>query len=429
LNPQQRIELMLNRSIAPAFSKTFSFDLPIPEIVKLPSAVDFVYLQGLQQEVFKLEVIFNAGKWQEPKPGLAHFTSIMLDKGTSNKSSREIAEALDYYGAQIEISSGYDFVAISLYGLKKFIREIFPVFIEVLSDPVFAEEEFDLQKKIFLQNLEVNEKKTSFLVSRLIRKNIFGSNHPYGNSVEKTNVSEITKDDLKNYFISNFLPHEIYLVGSLDTQQIYWLIDQLSLLRLGSSNVNKEFTVEPGDPIQHISRPDDGVQSSIRMGMRTINRGHKDYFSLLLLNHILGGYFGSRLMKNIREEKGLTYGIYSSLSPFKNDCMFSIGADVDKINVELTINEIKREIETLCLNQIAKDELEVAKNHLLGGIQLEMANPFSTFDKIKNVRLNQLEKGYYNNLFASVKSINPEKLQATAQEYFNANDLAVVSVG
>jgi len=164
---------MLNRSIAPPFSKTFSFNLPNPEIVRLPGKVDLVFLQGLQQEVFKIEVIFNAGKWQEPRPGLAHFTSIMLDKGTSRKSSKDIAELLDYFGAQIEISSGYDFVAVSLYGLKKFVREIFPVFVEILSDPIFPEEELDLQKKIFLQNLEINEKKTSFLASRLIRKNIF----------------------------------------------------------------------------------------------------------------------------------------------------------------------------------------------------------------------------------------------------------------
>ena len=104
---------MLNRSIAPAFSKTFSFVLPNAEIVKLPGAVDFVFLRGLQQEVFKLEVVFNAGKWYEPKSGIAHFTSILLDKGTSSTTSKEIAEVLDYYGAQIEISSGYDFVAIS----------------------------------------------------------------------------------------------------------------------------------------------------------------------------------------------------------------------------------------------------------------------------------------------------------------------------
>jgi predicted Zn-dependent peptidase len=165
------------------------------------------------------------------------------------------------------------------------------------------------------------------------------------------------------------------------------------------------------------------------MGMRTINREHEDYFSLLLLNHLLGGYFGSRLMKNIREEKGLTYGIYSSLNPFRNDCLFSIGADVDKTNMELTLYEIKKEIEALNLYPVSQDELDIARNHLLGSIQLEMANPFSTFDKIKNIRLNQLRSEYYNSLFSAVKSANPGELQATAQKYFITNNLVQVAVG
>jgi len=419
---------MLNRSVAPHFSKIFSIDLPSPEVVRLPGEVDLVLFSGLQQEAFKLEVIFKAGKWHEPKPGLAHFTAVMLDKGTSTKSSKEIAEILDYYGAQLEISSGYDFVSISLYGLKKFIKEIFPIFFDILSDPVFSEDEFELQKKIFLQNLEVNEKKNSFLASRLIRKNIFGSAHPYGNSVEKENVDAISKSDLKNYFLSNFSLYEIYLIGNIEAQHVQWLVDQFPGLRLKKTSDDRSFVTKGGVYKQHVTKPE-SVQSSIRMGMRTINRQHRDYFSLLLLNHLLGGFFGSRLMKNIREEKGLTYGIYSSLNPFRNDCLFSIGADVDKINVELTINEIKKEIEALCINPISEGELDVTRNHLLGGIQLEMANPFSTFDKIKNVRLNQLEKEYYNNLFTSVKSMNSEELQTLAQKYFKADDLTVVSVG
>src|SRR5260221_7066639 len=267
---------MLNRSIAPSFSKAFSIDLPSPEIIRLPNEIDFVFLPGLQQEVFKLEVIFNAGKWHEPKPGLAHFTSIMLDKGTSSKPSKEIAEILDYYGAQLEISSGYDFVSISLYGLKKFIKEIFPIFFDILSDPVFSEDEFDLQKKIFLQNLEVNEKKNSFLASRLIRKNIFGSGHPYGNSVEKENATAITSAELKDYFLSNFLVYEIYLIGNIEAERKQWFVDQFSSLRLQKPDFKKDFTVEDGDHIQHVTKPD-SIQSSIRMGRRIINREHQDY--------------------------------------------------------------------------------------------------------------------------------------------------------
>ncbi len=419
---------MLNRSLAPAFSKFFSFELPYPEVVKLQGDIDFVFLPQLQQEVFKLEVVFNAGKWFEPKPGLAHFTSILLDKGTSSKSSKEIAVLLDYYGAQVEISSGYDFVSVSCYGMRKYFQETISLFEEILIGPVFPERELELQKEIFLQNLAINEKKNSFVASKLIRQNIFGANHPYGGSVEKNNVAELASHELKGYFKTYFSPFEIYWIGNLDSQQTQWLTDRLSSMANGKSVDEKNFPIIAGDPLQRIAKPD-SVQSSIRLGMRTIDRGHNDYFSLLLLNHILGGYFGSRLMKNIREEKGLTYGIYSSLNPFKNDSMFSIGADVNKDNLELTVNEIKKELEALSLHPIAQDELDIARNHLLGSLQLEVANPFSTFSKIKSIRLNKLGNDYYHNLFSEIQLFTPGSLQAIAQKYFNASELMEVSVG
>src|SRR5581483_11042186 len=100
---------MLNRSSAPPFSKSFSFELPQPEIFRLNEGLDFLFLNGLQQEVFKLEFVFKAGKWWETKNGLSNFTATLLEKGTSKKTSSEIANLFDYYGAQIEISPGYDF--------------------------------------------------------------------------------------------------------------------------------------------------------------------------------------------------------------------------------------------------------------------------------------------------------------------------------
>lgn len=416
------------RSLAPGFSKKFSFELPNPEVIKLSNSVDLVFLSNIQQEVFKVEVVFKAGKWYEPKPGLAHFTSNMLDKGTSSKTSKEIAGTLDYYGAQIEIAAGYDFVSISLYGLKKYAYEIFPLFIEIITDPIFSEKELGLQKEIFLQNLDINDKKNSFVASKLIRKNIFGGHHPYGNSLEREDAVEITRDELKTYFKSNFSPHEIYLIGNFDTLQTQRFVDLFSELKTKKIGDKDNPALLAGNSIQQVTKAD-SVQSSIRLGKRIINRDHSDYFHLLLLNHILGGYFGSRLMKNIREEKGLTYGIYSSLNPFKNDCMFSIGADVNKSNLELTVNEIKRELESLSFHSINEDELDIARNHLLGSLQLEVANPFSTIDKIKIIRLNQLYSDYYKNLFATIQSIKPDEMQGVAQKYFDTKELLEVCVG
>ncbi len=416
----------MNRTIAPAFSKTFSFELPQPHIVQLNEGLDFVFLNGLQQEVFKLEFVFKAGKWRETKNAASHFTATMLEKGTTSKSSSEIANLFDYYGAQIEISPGYDFTSVSLYGLKKYFDQIFPLFWEMLTNPSFDQSEFELQKDIFLQNLKVNNEKNSFVASKLIRKNVFGSNHPYGNAIEESDVNILTRQDLIDFFSLYYQPCSIFLIGSFKENQIQSLVKNISFK--SSIVSDSAFEVCPLSQNQNVTK-DESVQSSIRLGKRLVNRGHQDYFLLLLLNHILGGYFGSRLMKNIREEKGLTYGIYSSINPFKNDCLFSIGADVGKDKKELAISEIKQEMLQLSQTPVSIEELTTAKNHFLGSLQLEVANPFSSLEKIKSLRLHNLGDNYYKNLFFSINAISPKDIQAIAQKYLTPSDLFEVSVG
>lgn len=417
---------MLNRTSAPTFSKTFSFELPEPQVIRLNEGSDLVFLNGLQQEVFKIEFVFKAGKWWETKNAVSHFTATMLEKGTSGKSSSEIANLFDYYGAQIEISPGYDFTSVSLYGLKKYFDQIFPLFSEVLSQPSFEQSEFDLQKDIFLQNLKVNNEKNSFVASKLIRKNVFGSSHPYGNAIEEDDVNILSREDLRDFFTLQYQPSSVFLIGSFSDQQIQSLIQNISFAP--SEVKERAFQVSPGAQNESVVKTE-SVQSSIRLAKRIVNRTHPDYFLLLLLNHILGGYFGSRLMKNIREEKGLTYGIYSSINPFKNDCLFSIGADVGKDKKELAISEIKQELLQLSQKTVSPEELTTAKNHFLGNLQLEVANPFSSLEKIKSLRLNNLGSGYYKNLFSSIDKITPKDIQTIAQKYLTLTDLFEVSVG
>jgi predicted Zn-dependent peptidase len=190
----------------------------------------------------------------------------------------------------------------------------------------------------------------------------------------------------------------------------------------------KEFLPISSSTNEVISK-DESVQSSLRLGKRFINRTHPDYFECLLLNHILGGYFGSRLMKNIREEKGLTYGIYSSINPFRNDCLFSIGADVGKEKKDLALLEIKHELNKLIERPIDPGELSAAKNHFLGSLQLEVANPFACIDKIKNIRLNDLDDSFYKSLFTKIQASNSSGLQALTAKYFSSDELRIVSVG
>jgi zinc protease len=420
---------MLDRKTAPQFAEIKDFHLPSPEIIELANGIPLVLYEDVQQKVLKIELVYKAGKWFESKRGVSHFTAQMLERGTAKRNSYQIAEAFDQFGCSTEINAGFDFTSLSLYTLTKNITSVLPVFCEVASTPSFPQSEFALMKDVFRQNLKINNKKNSYIAGKTIRQNIFGSQHPYGSSLEESDVVNLSREDLVDFFNTHFVLHEIYITGALREDEKKILINDLSnlkVLKLASDKIKLSGDQERFS--QLIEMPD-SVQSSLRIGKRTINRSHPDYPTLVLLNHILGGYFGSRLMKNIREQKGLTYGIHSSISAVKNDALFLIGTDVNKENQELAISEIKFEIKKLQENLVGLDELEVTKNHLLGSLQLEAANPFSLVEKIKAIRLNQLTPDFYNTLFNKISDSDAEMINGVAQSYLNIETLFELSVG
>jgi zinc protease len=420
---------MLDRKLAPAFSQSHSIILPEAKRISISKNIDALYFDQVRQALVKIDIVYKAGKWHENQVGVSHFTSQMLEKGTANKSSSEIAEIFDRYGAQVEIAPGFDYVTVSLYSLSNKIRQVLPLFIEILEAPSFPSEELDLLKSIFSENLKVNNEKNSYVASKVIRKNIFGADHSYGSSIEESHLEEINSASIKEFFKSNFSPHELYITGQLDASSLEYVVETLK----GISSVGKSLELKNHKVISTLKdeyiEKKESIQTSIRLGKRTINKTHKDYFNLLLLNHVFGGYFGSRLMKNIREEKGLSYGISSSVNTFLHDSFFVIGADVNKINLDLTITEIQNELKKLRTEMIPEQELEIAKNHLLGSIQLDMANPFSVIEKIKNIRLNQLDINHYTILFKKVSESSSLDLLKTAQTYFLEEELFSVKVG
>jgi zinc protease len=419
---------MLDRKTQPPFAKEFSFDLPTPEILVLKNGLQLVWVKGIQQEVIKLDFVFKAGKWYEQKKGVAYFTAHMLEKGTAKLSSRKIAELLDHQGAQLEISTGADFTSIALYSLSKNFDKVIQVIFDILQESIFPEDELNLMTSIFLQNLKVNKEKNSFVASRAIQRNLFGENHPYGSSAEESDVEKINTADLISFYETSFRPHEIYLTGNLNPAQSNLLIESLSQLKFKYSQVLdiQEVSIAP---FQEKITKKESVQSSIRLGKITVRKSHSSYVGLLLLNHILGGYFGSRLMKNIREEKGLTYGIHSSINSHLNASFITIATDVNKDKLGETLDEINKEFLSLISNPIPTEELETAKNHFLGNLQLEISNPFSAVDKIKHLRLNQLQPNYYTNLFDKIKELNTLELQTIAIDQFSPSSFHAVAVG
>ncbi len=419
---------MLDRKTQPPFAKEFSFDLPSPEVIFLGNGLQLVWIKDIQQEIVKLDFVFKAGKWYESKKGVAYFTAHMLEKGTAKLSSKKIAELLDQQGAQLEISTGADFTSIALYSLSRNFDKVIQVVFDILQESVFPEDELNLMTSIFIQNLKVNKEKNSFLASRALQKNIFGNDHPYGSSGEESDIEKINASDLISFYENSFTPHEVYLTGNLNSIQLKSLTQSLSNLSFKRIEATKIPDVSLVAFQEKITK-ENSVQSSIRFGKITIKKSHPNYVGLLLLNHILGGYFGSRLMKNIREEKGLTYGIYSSVNSHLNASLISIGTDVNIDKLEITIDEINKELLSLINTSIPKEELETAKNHFLGNLQLEVSNPFTVVEKIKHLRLNQLHPNYFTDLFDKVKKTSSSDLQVIANDQLNPSSFHIVSVG
>lgn len=419
---------MLDRTIAPAFVEPQIFKLPEPEIVKLPNGSRFYFLNAGDQPVIKLELIFRAGSWFESAPGVAFFTGKMLSEGTATYSSKAIAEALDQYGAFIEINPGFDYTNLSIHIPTEHFEKIESILDEILNQATFPDHEFELMKQIQIQQLKVNEQNNSFVAARSFRSNLYGK-YPYGHVMTEDAISKITSEDLRNHYEQWIKgKFDLFLTGNFDASL------QNRILKLFNKQLVQVNTFESitRPEVKHFERYDkraESLQASIFMGKRSIGRDDDRYSKLLLLNEVFGGYFGSRLMQNIREDKGYTYGISSHLVTLKNDAYFVINSDVKKEFRQQTIDEIHHEINKIKTKLIGEDELYQVKNYLKGSILNTLTTPFALTEKLKNIYFYDLKDDFYNMVFKQIDQTTSEELLALANELLFDQPLSSVVVG
>lgn len=420
---------MLDRTLAPPFNRSTSFDLIRPEKNVLKNGAEVYFVLGGTQDVCKVELIFPAGRWSEKVWGASYFSSQLLSKGTKNKNSYEIAQLFDRYGAHLEINAGLDFVSISLYSLHKNLESSLRLLLELLMESVFPQHELEQLKTIYLQNLRVNREKTSYQASTAIRKNIYGEDHPYGKELDDPDVNTLARQHLLDHFKNFFSSVTILVSGRVTEQHQAFISQTFAPFTLNPLDHENNILPESKRSFRQVLEKNGSVQSSIRMGKNSVGRGHEDYADVLFMNHILGGYFGSRLMKNIREEKGLSYGISSALHTMIKSNYLVIGADVNRENLELTFDEIRKELKRLRTSKIGTDELETARNHFIGSLQLEITTSFAHADKIKNILLFNLPDNFYQTLISRVDKISAEDLLKVAETYFLEDSFMEVAVG
>ncbi|MCX6214829.1 pitrilysin family protein [Spirosoma sp.] len=424
--------MTLNRTQSPEFQAIQEIRLPAVQSHQLDNGIPLHLIAVAQQPVLRLECVFNAGTWYEQVPGSAFFAMKMLAEGTPTRTSAQISEYIDRYGAFLELNSGPDRASIVIYCLSKFLPNVLPVLREMLTEATFPQKELDDLRNITLQNLRVNYEKNAYLAGVLFREKLFGIDHPYGRSQRPENVEKLTRQDVVDFFsqvISN-RPFQIILAGQAAEDELAAINRELGQLPIRTDVLvafNGSAHSDDRSPI--LADKPDSVQSSIRVGRRLFTRSHPDFFKMLVTNEVLGGYFGSRLMKNIREEKGFTYGISSNMPSFRQDGYFLIGTDVNKENTQQTLDEIRKEISILQSESVSADELETVQNYMAGEFVGSLNTPFEIADRYKVVLLDGMPTDFLTTYIQKIRQVTPADIMETANRYLASEDLREVVVG
>ena len=416
--------MSLDRKTPPAIHDAIEFDYKLPPLntEQLTNGLPLYWINAGVQDVVQIDWVFPAGLWYEPRQAVAHATAGLLKNGTSKYTSEQISEALEFYGAQLKVSAGNDNASITLYSLSRHLPSLLPMVLEIMTEAVFPEHEVEIHKRNAIQRLLVNLRQCEFVANQRIDALLFGEQHPYGRFSRVESIEAITRQDLVGFFKENYnlANARIFMAGKVGDKEVQCINDVFGKVAISPSPiVSGTFPApERGERIQRISNEPNGVQGAIRIGRLFPNRKHPDYTPMVVLNTLFGGYFGSRLMSNIREEKGFTYGIHSSMSPELNGGSLVVHTETGREVTEQAVKEVYHEMELLCKEPAEEEELLLVKNYLLGGILGDLDGPFSILQRWRTLILNDFTEEQFNNNIRIYKSITANELQALAQKYF-----------
>ena len=422
---------MLNRKIGPKI--TSDFDLRIRNVSehRLHNDFEIYELNSGTQEIIKIELVIRAGRVNESKPAVSKAAIKLLREASKSMNAEETANFFDFYGSVFKTESGMEYSSISLICLNKHFNELFPVWLEGFLNPEYGQEELSKYKELNSKKLLDQLSKNDVIAYRSFTETLFGSHHPYGYNTEAGDILSIQTEDLISYKGANCSLANAFLVlsGKYDDRIRDQIFEAFSNLALGQKAVKPEFPSPSNATGEFRIRTNNELQTNLKLGQIWVPRNHPDYVGLKFLNTILGGYFGSRLMKNIREEKGFTYGIYSAFDAWQEEGYFYVSSDVGSDYLDQTIDEIHKEINILKSNKIGDDELNMVRNYLLGQSLNLIDGPFATAQLVKSLKAKELNMDRFELAIEEIKSIDAQRLMDLSHQYLNTDSFTQVLVG
>ena len=433
-----QIELQA-RSVPPVAAPLEKIYFPTVQHDRLLNGADVYMLQFGSQPIVELAAVFPAGKCFEPASAVASFTAKMMQEGTKQHNSLDYARAVDNFGAFVHVDSGYEAATVGLTSLTKHLASTVPLWAEMLLEPVFPAMEMEKLRERNIQHLDVEEQKTGFIARREFNRLLFGTQHPYGEHSGKQEIQDVKLEALLAFHETNFHPANamIVAVGRFDADQLLAslnaTIGQCSLPKGGtkvdlSQSHGLWETAAPVSGLQYFEKAD-SMQATLRVGHRAFPRSHPDYYPLQVVNTIYGGYFGSRLMKNIREEKGYTYGVSSAWLSMKYAGLFVVQTDVGNAYIEPTLAEIRKEMGKLIEQGVSIAELDLVRNYTLGRSATGRETPSQLSGLIQTALINGFPFQEMDRKHDIVMALKPDDIQRLAAEYLRPDQLLEVVCG
>jgi len=423
--------MTLNREIPPLTGDFQKVLLQEPKKIQFENGLNLFALSSGTQDVIRLEFVFNAGTKYQKKKLVASATNKLLVEGANGKSAHLIAEEFDYYGAFLQTEVSHDKASVVLYCLEKQLDKLLPVLKEVLTAPDFNQKEINTYLTNARQGFIVDREKVANLARRKINEVLF-ANHPYGQVALLEDFENVTREDLLSFYESHydFSNCEIFLSGKFMDKVTSKIKSHFGSLGMSNKMIQNISDVIPSDKqITEYVEKEDAIQSGIRYGKVLFNRTHDDYPGMQVVNTILGGYFGSRLMSNIREDKGYTYGIGSAIVSFKNGGYLTIATEVGSEVTKATLKEIDFEIDRLKNEPVGDQELDLVQNYMLGSFLKSIDGVFNVMDRFKIVHDYSLNYDYYDHYVDVIQKITAQDIQQLAKKHLHSNGFVRVISG
>ncbi|MDQ6844915.1 MAG: insulinase family protein [Bacteroidota bacterium] len=413
---------MLNRTIAPPIKDGIDFTLSLMPCEKfdLTNGAPVYFINDGAEEVAMIEFVFYAGNSFENKNLVAASTNYLIRNGTSHKTSLEINEHFEYFGAHLNRACQNETSTITLHCLSRHVKELLPVIREIITDSVFPENELEIFQQNSIQRLAVNLKKCDFVANRMIDKFLYGAAHPYGRMSSVADINAVTQKDLLDFFHHFYLNARciIFAAGRLPVDFEAQLNHHFGDLNLNENLpliTHKREIAE--DKKVRLTNDPKGVQGAIRIGRPFPSRHHPDFKKAMVLNVLFGGFFGSRLMSNIREEKGYTYGIHSFIENHIQQSAWVVSTEAGKDVCEATVKEVYKEMEILCEEPVEDEELLLVKNYMMGITLGDLDGPFHVIARWKNLVINDLDVNFFYEYIQTIKNITAKEISDISNKY------------